>query len=102
MNSNRSDGVVPLRPQLHRRKSKLVTIYDLKLRFAYTQKDAAEDPITGTLTALEVGHDMDEDEYQFESTASQSGDLAMQLREEARKSLAVKLRPIFQELPKVS
>lgn len=86
-----------------RRKSKLVTIYDLKLKFGYTQKEVSEgqEPITGTLTALEVGHDMDEDEYQFEAQTDSSGDLAMQLREEARQKLAVHLRSIFQELPKV-
>lgn len=90
---------------VNRRKSKLVTIYDLKLRFAYTQKQPpaaeGEEAVSGTLTALEVGHDMDEDEYQFESNVGQTGDLAMQLRQEARKSLADKLRPIFQQLPKV-
>lgn len=81
-----------------------MTIYDLRLQVAFSQKQEApegEEPVTGTLTALEVSHDMEEDEYQFETSASKSGDQAMKYREEARTKLANQLRPIFQQFPKV-
>jgi len=59
------------------------------------------DRITGTLTAVEVSHDMDESDYVFEASTAESGSEANRMKEIARKQLAAKLRPIFQQLPKV-
>ncbi|KAL7005780.1 Co-chaperone [Cystobasidiomycetes sp. EMM_F5] len=87
------------------RKSKLVTIYDLKVVCEWEGNLADGTVVKGTLTALEVEHDMDEDEYKFESafddeSAHGSNTEALALKEDARKGLADKLRPKFQQFPK--
>lgn len=52
---------------------------------------------------MEVSHDMDEDEYQFESSLTAgTGKEADAARLVAKKALADKLRPKFQQFPKVS
>lgn len=57
--------------------------------------------MTGTLVALEVAHDMDEDEYRFEgSVTSGSGKEADAFYVTAKRALADKLRPKFQQFPK--
>lgn len=105
------------------RKSKLVTIYDQKITMTWTGEhlpslslalraladvgpstatDAAGEAVNGTLTALEVSHDMDEDEYTFESgLTTGSGKEADGFRLIAKKKLADLLRPKFQQFPKV-
>lgn len=52
-------------------------------------------------TDSEVAHDMDEDDYQFTSSIDTgSGSEAETFNKTAKKKLADKLRPIFQEFPK--
>ncbi|GAA5915656.1 hypothetical protein JCM8208_005907 [Rhodotorula glutinis] len=87
--------------ELGMRKSKLVTVYDqrVSMRWAATSKDG--EAITGTLIALEVMHDMDEDEYQFEAALTAgSGAEADAFLRTAKKALANKLRSKFQQFPK--
>jgi hypothetical protein len=59
--------------------------------------------VTGSIVAIEVSHDMDEDEYVFTSTldatTSKDGDRFQKL---AKGALANKLRSIFQSFPQVS
>lgn len=85
--------------------TQLVTIYDLKVVCEWEGNLADGTVVKGTLTALEVEHDMDEDEYKFESafddeSAHGSNTEALALKEDARKGLADKLRPKFQQFPK--
>lgn len=53
------------------------------------------------LFSSEVAHDMDEDEYVFTSTCESSSPDAEKFNKIAKKALANKLRPKFQEFPKV-
>lgn len=81
--------------------TQLVTIYDLKITCAWEGELADGTVAKGSLTAIEVSHDMDEDEYVFESTLEEgSGSEASALKEDARKALADKLRSKFQLFPK--
>lgn len=69
----------------------------------WTATDAEGVVVTGVLVALEVAHDMDEDEYVFTSTVdSTESKEANKFNTIAKKALANKLRPKFQEFPKVS
>ncbi|KAK4058692.1 Co-chaperone [Microbotryomycetes sp. JL221] len=87
--------------ELGMRKSKLVTIYDLKLTMEWTAQTADGETVNGSLTAVEVAHDMDEDEYQFTSSLdSASSKEADAFHKTAKRSLADKLRPIFAKFPK--
>ncbi|KAM0792511.1 hypothetical protein ACM66B_005181 [Microbotryomycetes sp. NB124-2] len=87
--------------ELGMRKSKLVTIYDLKLTMDWTAQNTEGEAVTGSLTALEVAHDMDEDDYQFTSSLeSASNKEADAFHKTAKKTLADKLRPIFTAFPK--
>jgi len=52
------------------------------------------------LIALEVAHDMDEDDYRFEASVSGSGKEADAFYLTAKRALADKLRPKFQQFPK--
>lgn len=72
---------------------------DTQSSLAATGKDG--EAVTGTLVAPEVAHDMDEDEYQFEAklTAGSGAEADAFLRT-AKKALADKLRPKFQQFPK--
>ncbi|GAA98080.1 uncharacterized protein L969DRAFT_86000 [Mixia osmundae IAM 14324] len=87
------------------RKSKLVTIYDLNIvcRWISVPGGPDEDEVSGTLTALEVCHDMSEEEYTFESTLDQSEEdskRADKLHTIAKTKLADLCRPQFQQFPK--
>jgi len=87
------------------RKSKLVTIYDLKITSVWEGKLADGTVIQGNIVAVEVAHDMDEDEYVFETffedpSAWNSNAEAQSLREDAHKNLANGLRSRFQQFPK--
>ncbi|GAA6011650.1 hypothetical protein JCM11491_004721 [Sporobolomyces phaffii] len=90
--------------ELGMRKSKLITVYDQKvsMKWAATAPGGeGEEAVTGTLTALEVAHDMDEDEYRFEgSLTTGAGKEAEALYLTAKRALADKLRPKFQQFPK--
>ncbi|GAA5931757.1 AHA1 family protein [Sporobolomyces koalae] len=87
--------------ELGMRKSKLITVYDQKVSMTWTAKSSEGDEISGTLIALEVAHDMDEDEYRFEaSISSGSGKEADAFYLTAKRALADKLRPKFQQFPK--
>ncbi|GAA5989191.1 hypothetical protein JCM10908_001201 [Rhodotorula pacifica] len=87
--------------ELGMRKSKLITVYDLRLTMAWKATSKEGEEVSGTLVAPEVGHDMDEDEYIFESTLTNgSGAEADAFVRTAKKALANKLRPIFQQFPK--
>ncbi|KAK4053112.1 Co-chaperone [Microbotryomycetes sp. JL201] len=87
--------------ELGMRKSKLVTIYDLKLTMEWSAQNSDGETVTGSLTALEVAHDMDEDDYQFTSSLeSASNKEADAFHKTAKKTLADKLRPIFTAFPK--
>ncbi|KAI5479570.1 high-glucose-regulated protein 8 [Pseudohyphozyma bogoriensis] len=83
------------------RKSKLVTIYDLNITMVWKAQDSEGNEIKGTLVAEEVAHDMDEDEYVFNSTVESSGKEAEAFNRIAKKELANALRPKFQRFPKV-
>jgi len=83
------------------RKSKVITIYDLKLTAKFSNNAEEEEKVSGTLTAVEVSHDMDEEEYQFEVSVDQSGSKAEKARLEAKKELADLCRPVFTKFPKV-
>jgi len=52
------------------------------------------------LIAVEVAHDMDEDDYRFEASVSGSGKEADAFYLTAKRALADKLRPKFQQFPK--
>ncbi|KAK9896653.1 activator of Hsp90 ATPase [Cystobasidium minutum MCA 4210] len=87
------------------RKSKLVTIYDLKITSIWEGTLSDGTVVRGLLTAIEVSHDMDESEYQFENTfedpATYSSNAEAQaLKQEASKQLADLMRSKFQEMPK--
>ncbi|CDR47918.1 RHTO0S15e03642g1_1 [Rhodotorula toruloides] len=87
--------------ELGMRKSKLITVYDqrITMKWKATTKDGED--VEGTLVAPEVAHDMEEDEYRFEaSLSSGSGSEADAFLQTARKALANKLRPLFQQFPK--
>ncbi|GAA5829502.1 hypothetical protein JCM11251_000181 [Rhodosporidiobolus azoricus] len=87
--------------ELGMRKSKLVTIYDMRLTTRWKATDSAGEEVTGNLVAPEVAHDMDEDEYRFEaSLVSGSGPEADRFLLTAKKALANKLRSKFQQFPK--
>ncbi|BGP46193.1 Co-chaperone [Rhodotorula kratochvilovae] len=87
--------------ELGMRKGKLLTIYDTRISMRWAATDKAGEAVTGTLVAPEVAHDMDEDEYQFESTlAAGSGAEAEAFLRTAKRALADKLRPKFQQFPK--
>ncbi|GAA5951848.1 hypothetical protein JCM8115_005256 [Rhodotorula mucilaginosa] len=87
--------------ELGMRKSKLITVYDLRLTMAWKATAKDGEVVTGTLVAPEVGHDMEEDEYIFEgSLTNGSGTEADGFLRTAKKALANKLRPIFQQFPK--
>ncbi|GAA5890315.1 hypothetical protein JCM6882_008792 [Rhodosporidiobolus microsporus] len=87
--------------ELGMRKSKLVTIYDMRLTIRWKATDSAGEDVTGNLVAPEVAHDMDEDEYRFEtSLLSGSGPEAEKFRLTSKKALADKLRSKFQQFPK--
>lgn len=82
----------------------LVTIYDLKITCVWEGTLGDGSAIRGTLTAVEVAHDMDEDEYVFESafeddSKHNSSKEAQALKEDAHKNLANKLRSKFQAFP---
>ncbi|BGP54035.1 hypothetical protein JCM8202_003034 [Rhodotorula sphaerocarpa] len=87
--------------ELGMRKSKLITVYDLRLTMAWKATTKDGEDVIGTLVAPEVGHDMDEDEYVFESAITTgSGSEADTFARAAKKAVANKLRPIFQQFPK--
>ncbi|KAG0143768.1 hypothetical protein CROQUDRAFT_660858 [Cronartium quercuum f. sp. fusiforme G11] len=78
------------------RKAKLITIYDLRLTVHWSSKE-----FKGTLTIPEVSHDMEEDDYIFESNlddGSAKGDL--NLENQVKKVLGDPMRKIFQAFPK--
>lgn len=79
------------------RKSKVITIYDLRVTSNWENQDGS---IKGTLTAVEVSHDMEDSDYVFETTVEQSGAEADSAKEQARTSLADLCRPIFTRFPK--
>ncbi|POY70186.1 hypothetical protein BMF94_6769 [Rhodotorula taiwanensis] len=87
--------------ELGMRKSKLITVYDLRLTMAWKATTKDGEAVTGTLVAPEVGHDMEEDEYVFESSVTAgSGSEADAFARAAKKAVGNKLRPIFQQFPK--
>ncbi|GAA6060553.1 hypothetical protein JCM10212_006917 [Sporobolomyces blumeae] len=87
--------------ELGMRKSKLITVYDQKVSMKWSAAGTDGEEVTGTLVAVEVSHDMDEDEYQFEaSVTSGSGKEADAFYSTAKRALADKLRPKFQQFPK--
>lgn len=86
-------------------KPQLVTIYDLKITTIWEGTLADGTRIRGLLTAVEVGHDMDEEEYVFENTFEDpatfnSNSEAQALKTDASKKLADGLRSKFQAMPK--
>ncbi|KAK4701521.1 activator of Hsp90 ATPase protein 1, partial [Phenoliferia sp. Uapishka_3] len=82
--------------ELGMRKSKLVTIYDQKITMTWRAEDSEGTEVKGTLVALEVSHDMDEDEYVFQSTLDTgTGQEAEAFNKVAKKALADKLRRKF-------
>ncbi|GJN88415.1 hypothetical protein Rhopal_001381-T1 [Rhodotorula paludigena] len=87
--------------ELGMRKSKLITVYDMRVTMRWKATDKAGEEVAGTLVAPEVAHDMDEDEYRFEaSLTTGSGAEAEAFLSTAKKALANKLRPKFQQFPK--
>ncbi|GAA5970099.1 hypothetical protein JCM11641_000267 [Rhodosporidiobolus odoratus] len=87
--------------ELGMRKSKLVTIYDQRITMKWKANATDGTEVTGNLIAIEVAHDMDEDEYRFEgSLTTGSGKEADAFYLTAKKALANKLRPKFQQFPK--
>lgn len=87
------------------RKSKLVTIYDLKVTSVWEGSLADGTVISGNIVAVEVAHDMDEDEYVFETffedpSAWNGNKEAQSLRDDAHKNLSKVLAKKFQEFPK--
>ncbi|GAA5996496.1 hypothetical protein JCM5350_002341 [Sporobolomyces pararoseus] len=87
--------------ELGMRKSKLITVYDQKVTMKWKATNTEGEEVAGTLIALEVAHDMDEDEYKFEaSITSGSGKEADAFYLTAKRALADKLRPKFQQFPK--
>ncbi|GAA5920187.1 hypothetical protein JCM1841_006637 [Sporobolomyces salmonicolor] len=87
--------------ELGMRKSKLITVYDQKITMKWTATGSDGEEVAGSLVALEVAHDMDEDEYRFESSlTSGSGREAEAFHTVAKKALADKLRAKFQQFPK--
>ncbi|GAA5896154.1 hypothetical protein JCM5296_007247 [Sporobolomyces johnsonii] len=87
--------------ELGMRKSKLITVYDQKITMKWKATGSDGEEVAGTLVALEVAHDMDEDEYRFESSiTSGSGAEADAFHTTAKKALADKLRAKFQQFPK--
>jgi activator of HSP90 ATPase len=85
--------------------SQLVTIYDLKITVIWEGTLSDGTAVRGLLTAIEVSHDMDESEYQFENTfedpaAYNSNSEAQALKQEASKQLADQMRSRFQQMPK--
>jgi activator of HSP90 ATPase len=63
---------------------------------------SGEKTVSGTVTAVEVSHDMDESDYRFETSLdSGSGKEAEELRAEAGKLLADRLRSKLQEFQPV-
>ncbi|GAA6026867.1 hypothetical protein JCM8097_005918 [Rhodosporidiobolus ruineniae] len=83
------------------RKSKLIFWYSQRITMKWKATSADGEEISGTLVAPEVEHDMDEDEYRFEATLTTgSGKEAEEFLRTAKKALADKLRPKFQQFPK--
>jgi len=84
------------------RKSKLITIYDMRVTTVWSGTTASGEVVTGTLTAVEVAHDMEESAYEFETELeSGSGAEAEKLQDIAKLALANQLRPLFNLFPKV-
>lgn len=73
---------------------RLITIYDLRITSHWSGYGS-----TGTLTAVEVAHDMEESEYRFESTLNSGG--KSEVEQKAKAGLADKMRSVFQRFPKV-
>ncbi|KAM0753653.1 activator of Hsp90 ATPase [Meredithblackwellia eburnea MCA 4105] len=87
--------------ELGMRKSKLVTIYDQKITMRWIATDSTGTKIQGTLVAVEVSHDMDEDDYVFTSSVEGAGGKESDaFHSTAKKALANKLRAKFQQFPK--
>lgn len=89
----------------HHLTSQLVTIYDLKITVIWEGTLSDGTVVRGLLTAIEVSHDMDESEYQFENTFEDpatynSNSEAQALKQEASKQLADQMRSKFQQMPK--
>jgi len=88
------------------RKSKLITVYDLKVIAAWSGKlDSEDTTIKGLITAIEVSHDMDIDDYVFEvifedPSAYNNNSQAQKLRQDVQKNLAKLMAEKFQMLPK--
>ena len=84
-----------------------MTIYDLKITCTWQGLDSEQDgtPIKGTITAVEVSHDMEEDDYVFETAFDDAAvhtnsKEAQALKEDVRVNLSKGLRAKFQQFPK--
>lgn len=87
------------------RKSKLVTIYDLKITSVWEGTLSDGTVLRGNIIAVEVSHDMDEDEYVFETffedpSAWNAHTEAQALKQDAQKNLSKGLAARFQKFPK--
>lgn len=73
-----------------------------KLKLILSTAETTEgEAVNGSLVAVEVAHDMDEDEYVFTSSLDSAPSKEGQaFQSVAKKALADKLRPIFQRFPK--
>ncbi|EGG02040.1 uncharacterized protein MELLADRAFT_44926 [Melampsora larici-populina 98AG31] len=80
--------------ELGMRKAKLITIYDLRL----TVRWSSEEETKGTFTIPEVSHDMELNDYIFESVLDSGGKL--EIEQKAKKELCDRMRNVFQAFPK--
>ena len=83
----------------------LVTIYDLKITCAWEGTLEDGTAVKGNVTAVEVSHDMDQDDYvfetEFEDAATHTNNKEAQaLKEDVRTKLTKGLRSKFQQFPK--
>ncbi|KAI8074754.1 activator of Hsp90 ATPase [Gongronella butleri] len=70
------------------RKGKIITIYDVVLKYTWQGVAADGTTATGTLHYPEVAHDMDDDELQPQVTVQEEDTLRRSLRDIVKKQLA--------------
>ncbi|KAI9304973.1 activator of Hsp90 ATPase [Cunninghamella echinulata] len=77
------------------RKGKIITIYDVNLK--YTWEGVAKDGtiVAGTINVPEVAHDFDLDEYVFEISVKEEDALKRTLRDIVKKELTPLMRKQF-------
>lgn len=87
--------------EVSQRKSKVITIYDVKLVLEYSGSAPDAEDVSGTITVPEVAHDTEEEEFVFDIDIYSEAKEKQPVKDLVRSKIVPLLRKEFLKLPSV-